>query len=232
MLLIFNAAGPDLQLRAARRYAERIAGMMAPLRARPPAGGRERLRIGYLSADLYNHATAHLLAGVIERHDRERFEIIGDFSPPVEDDPYRGRLEEAFDEIRPLRASSDQEAAQCIADDHVDIAVDLKGWTRGHRGAVLAPRPASLQLQWFGYPGTLGAPWIDYVIADEVIAPPGSERDFSEKVILLPRCYQPNDDRRPVGPAVDRRACGLPDTGFVFCSFNQIIKLSAEIFDL
>jgi protein O-GlcNAc transferase len=234
ILLLLAQATPSAQLIAGRKYAQRVARAMSALVPRLPAAasGERRLRIGYLSSDFFSHATAHLLAGVIEAHDRKRFKITAyDFSPPSDDD-YRARLERAFDAIVPLRSLSNQDAAQRIADDGVDILVDLKGWTKGHRGAILAPRPAPVQVQWLGYPGSLGAPWIDYVIADKVVAPQGCEVHFSEKIIRLPHCYQPSDGKRPVVAAVDRIACGLPEAAFVFCSFNQIIKLSAQVFEL
>jgi predicted O-linked N-acetylglucosamine transferase (SPINDLY family) len=234
ILLLLPQATASAQLIAGRKYAQRLARTMSPLVSRRPAAasGERRVRIGYLSSDFFNHATAHLIAGVIEAHDRGRFEIAAyDFSPPSDDD-YRRRLERAFDALVPLRSLSNQDAAQRIADDGLDILLDLKGWTKGHRGAILAARPAPLQVHWLGYPGSLGAPWIDYVIADKVVAPPGCEAQFSEQIIRLPHCYQPNDGRRAVGAAVDRRACGLPEAAFVFCSFNQIIKLSAQVFDI
>jgi protein O-GlcNAc transferase len=232
ILLLLAQATPAAQLVAACKYAQRVARVVSPLVPRPktPATGAGRIRIGYLSSDFYNHATAHLIAGVIEAHDRRRFEVVAyDFSPASDDD-YRRRLEGAFDALVPLGSLSDQDAAQRIADDGVDIVIDLKGWTRGHRGAILAARPAPVQVQWLGYPGTLGAPWIDYVIADKVVAPPGCEALFSEKIIRLPACYQPNDDKRPVAPVLDRSACGLPETALVLCSFNQIVKVSADVF--
>ena len=152
-------------------------------------------------------------------------------SPPASDD-YRSRLERAFDRLVPIGELSNQAASQRIADDEVDIIIDISGWTMGSRPAVLAPRPAALQVQWLGYPGTLGAPWIDYIVADDVLIPASDEPNFSEKIIRLPDTYQPNDDKRPVGQTLHRQDYGLPDDAVVFCSFNQIYKVTPEIFEI
>jgi len=234
LLLSLPQATPAEQLATAQKYARLVMTAASPS-VRPPAvrrDGRIRLRVGYFSGDFCDHATAHLIAGVIEAQDRERFEVVGyDFSPPAVDE-YRRRLEHAFDRIVEIRDWPQPEATRRIAEDEVDILVDLKGWTKGSLAAVLAPRPASLQVQWLGYPGTLGAPWIDYIIADTVLIPPGHEAHFSEKIIRLPDTYQPNDDKRPVGPTLDRQFYGLADDAFVFGSFNDMFKLTPEIFEL
>jgi predicted O-linked N-acetylglucosamine transferase (SPINDLY family) len=196
-----------------------------------PRRGR-RLRIGYLSSDFYHHATAHLLAGVIEAHDRNSLEIIAyDYSVQVQDE-YRQRLMQIFDRFVPLHDLSNMAAAQLIADDQVDIAVDLKGWTRGSRCAILASRPASIQMQWLGFPGTTGAPWIDYIVADPILIRAGEECDYSEKVIRLPHTYKPNDAARRIAAVPSRAEAGLPDSGIVFCSFNQAYKLTPELFSI
>ena len=232
-LSIPSASRHDLLL-AAKRNAATFVPDVAPLE-RPPTSNRpsgRKLRIGYLSNDFHNHATSHLLAGVIEAHDRDAFEIIAyDYSPQVEDD-YRRRLKECFDRMVPLRSLSNATAAQAIADDEIDIAVDLKGWTRGSRCAILASRPAPVQMQWLGFPGTMGAPWIDYIVADPVLLRPGEECDYSEKVIRLPHSYQPNDDARQIAAAPTRAEVGLPDSAIVFCSFNQAYKLTPDLFSI
>jgi predicted O-linked N-acetylglucosamine transferase (SPINDLY family) len=132
----------------------------------------------------------------------------------------------------PIGALSDRAAAERIAADGVDIVIDINGWTTGQRAAVLAQRPARLQVQWLGHPGTMGAPWIDYVIADRVIIPPGHEAHFSEKIVRLPHCYQPTDNKRAVGDPRSRAEHGLPDGAFVFCSFNLAHKFTPEVFDV
>lgn len=221
------------QLAAAQGSARKIAqSVPAKLPARPVRPARDRLRVSYFSRDLYNHACGILLAGVIEAHDRARFEVVAhDFAPPTAD-AHRRRLEAAFDRMIPIGPLSDRAAAERIAADDVDIVIDINGWTTGHRAAVLAQRPARLQVQWLGHPGTMGAPWIDYVIADRVIIPPGHEAHFSEKIVRLPHSYQPTDDKRVVGEPRNRADHGLPDGGFVFCSFNLAYKFTPEVFDV
>lgn len=221
------------QLDAARKYANRAEWQTgAPLGRPAPGPPRERLRIGYFSRDLGDHAIGHLAVRVFENHDRGRFEIIAyDYSPPTQD-AFRTRIAGAFDRVVPLHALSDRAAAQRIAADSCDVVVDITGWTHGTRSQVLRFRPAPLQVQWLGYPGTMGAPWCDYIFADPVLIGPGEERHYSEKVVRLPFTYQPNDDRRSIGAPGTRADHGLPDEAVVFCSFNQAYKITAEIFDI
>lgn len=232
-LLSLAGASASQQLAAARRSAQHVIDAVAPTTISTAFRARthERLRIGYFSGDLYSHPVPHLMVGVIEHHDRARFEVIGyDFSPPADDD-YRRRFESAFDRMVVVAAMSHQEAAECMARDEVDIVIDLAGWTKRARPAVLAARPAPVQVQWLGYPGTLGAPWIDYIVADGVIIRPQDEPHYAEKIIRLPRTYQANDDKRVVAPAQQRSAHGLPDDAIVFCSFNGAFKITPEVFD-
>jgi predicted O-linked N-acetylglucosamine transferase (SPINDLY family) len=220
------------QLSAAMCQAALNSHHAVPLERRHPAQGRERLRIAYLSNDFYNHATAHLIAGVIDAHDRSRFEVIAYDHSPRTDDGYRERLKHSFDRLVPVHELSNGDAARLIADDGVDIVVDLKGWTRGNRCSILASRPAPVQMQWLGYPGTMGAPWIDYIIADPILIRAGEECDYSEKIVRLPHTYQPNDAARKMAGAPTRAEVGLPDSGIVFCSFNQAYKLTPELFSI
>jgi protein O-GlcNAc transferase len=227
-LLMMADATAEEQLVCARRYAEQFRA--APIAIPAPSAPEGRVRIGYLSNDFCDHATTHLIVGVLECHDRDRFEIIGyDYTPPGED-AYRRRVQSAFDRLVPVGALSNRAAAERIAADRCDIVVDLKGWTAGTRSPILAARPAPVQVQWLGYPGTLGATWIDYIVADRVVIEAGEETHFSEKVIRLPGSYQCNDDRRQIAPPRTRRDCGLPDDAFVFCSFNQPYKIVPELF--
>jgi predicted O-linked N-acetylglucosamine transferase (SPINDLY family) len=189
------------------------------------------LRIGYLSGDLREHAVGAVMAGVFEAHDRERFEIVGyDYSPP-DTSELRRRIERAFERFVSVRALSYADAARRIADDACDVVVDIAGWTAGTRSPILAARPAPTQVQWLGFAGTMGAPWIDYIVADHVVAPAGEEAAFAEKIIRLPHSYSPTDDRLAVGTAPSRAALGLPEDGLVFCSFNQPRKVTLEVFD-
>jgi predicted O-linked N-acetylglucosamine transferase (SPINDLY family) len=232
-LLFLTGASASQQLAAARRSAQRIADALPPAASTNAArtGKSERIRIAYFSGDFYSHPVPHLMVGVIEQHDRDRFEVIGyDFSPPATDN-YRRRFEAAFDRLVPITGMSDCDAAELIARDEVDILIDLAGWTKRARPAVLAARPASVQLQWLGFPGTLGAPWIDYIVADRVLIRTQDEPHFSEKIIRLPHTYQANDDKRVAGKAQSRNAYGLPEEAIAFCSFNGAFKLTPEMFD-
>jgi protein O-GlcNAc transferase len=232
-LLFLTGASASQQLVAAQRSAQRIADALPGPASPNPArsGKRERIRIGYFSGDFYSHAVPHLMVGVIEQHDRARFDVIGyDFSPPADDD-YRKRFEAAFDFMVPISEMSDREATERIVRDEVDVLIDLAGWTKRARPAVLAARPAPVQMQWLGFPGTLGAPWIDYIVADRVLIRPQDEAYFSEKIIRLPHTYQANDDKRVAAKTQSRSAYGLPEDAIVFCSFNGAFKLTPDVFD-
>jgi protein O-GlcNAc transferase len=232
--LFITSAAPADQLALARIHSRAIAPRTAPGRRPTRPTAKTRLRIGYLSSEFHNHATAHLLIGVLEAHDRTRFEIVGyDYSPETSSsDPYRRRCLDAFDSHVQIREIPDDAAAKRLVEDGVDIAVDLKGWTIGARAGVLVSRPAPLQVQWLGYPGTMGAPWIDYIVADHVLIQPGEEGNYSEKVIRLPHSYQPNDPHRAIPARGNRSEHALPSDAFVFCSFNATNKITAEIFEL
>jgi predicted O-linked N-acetylglucosamine transferase (SPINDLY family) len=144
----------------------------------------------------------------------------------------RRRLEAAFDAFVDVSGLGDAEVARRIRDDGVEILVDLKGYTRHARTAILAMRPAPVQVEWLGFPGTTGAPFVDYAIVDPVVLPPSRADEFTEKLAFLPDCYQPNDRLRAIGAPPGRAACGLPGDGFVFCCFNPTYKIRPELFDV
>jgi predicted O-linked N-acetylglucosamine transferase (SPINDLY family) len=197
------------------------------------ANPQARIRLGYLSSDFFQHATASLIAELIERHDRAHFEVIAYCSSPNDASPMRARLMKAFDRFKLVRDLSHGEAALQIAADGIDILIDLKGYTREARTMILAQRPASIQVNYLGYPSTMGAPFIDYIIADPFIAPMEHQPFFDERIVHLPDCYQPNDRLRAIAsPAPARAACGLPERGFVFASFNNAYKITAQVFDV
>ncbi len=193
-----------------------------------------RIKVGYLSCDFYNHATAHLMAELFERHDRSRFSITAYSYGPDDNSPERKRLVKGFDNFVDLRDLSDHAAAQKIYDDGIDILIDLKGgFTEGARIGIAAYRPAPVQVNYLGYPGTMGASFIDYIIADRFIIPEDQEKFYSEKVVCLPDCYQPNDTHRKIADTLPtREACGLPERGFVFCCFNANYKITPQVFDV
>ena len=191
----------------------------------------DRIRLAYLSADFNDHAVARLIAGVFECHDRSRFETIGVSLRPDDRSPMRRRLEAAFDTFRDVRGLGDAEVAAWLRASEVDVAIDLNGFTSGCRPGILARRPAPVQAQFLGFPGTMGAPYIDYLIADEGVVPPDQRRHYQEKIVCLPRPYLPADARRATPGATPSRAkAGLPETGFVFCCFSGLFKITPTMF--
>ena len=191
-----------------------------------------RLRIGYLSADFHDHATMHLLRGVLAEHDRSGFAIYG-YSYGLTDDAVTAEARERCEYFHDISTESDASAAAQIAADGIDILVDLKGFTKDSRLEISAQRPAPVVVSWLGYPGSLGHPRLaDYVIGDPVVTPPEHAAHFSETLALMPHCYQPNDRLRVIGARPTRAQAGLPETGFVFCSFNQNFKFNPESFDI
>ena len=218
-----------------RLCAERHVAAMLP--AQPAALWRgeryrhERIRLAYLSADYHEHATAYLAAGLFERHDRARFEVIGVSWGPDDGGPMRRRLARAFDRFVDVRERGDEEVARLLRALEVDIAVDLKGHTTGARPAILAYRPAPVQASYLGYPGTMGASFIDYLIADRLVVPEAERRHYAEQVVYLPGCYQVNDSQREIAARAPSRAeAGLPEAGFVFCCFNNNYKILPQLF--
>ncbi len=200
---------PEQQLRCARQWADRrlkaIGGPGRCLLRRQPAAPKAKITVAYLSADFHSHATARLIAELIEKHDRGRFAIFGYSTGPDDRSPMRARLVKAFDRFADLKDASRRDAAQGIAADGVDILVDLKGYTTDARTEILAFRPAPIQVNYLGYPGTMGAEFIDYILVDDYIVPPHQQPFFTEKVVYLPGCYQANDSRREISPRTPSR---------------------------
>jgi protein O-GlcNAc transferase len=197
------------------------------------AAPKAKMIIGYLSADFCSHAVAYLIAELIEKHDRSRFAIHGYSYGPDDGSAMRGRLVRAFDRFVDVRNLSHLQAAERIAADEVQILVDLTGYTKNARTQILAPRPAPIQVNYLGYPGTMGASFIDYILVDDYIVPSDRQPYFTEKLVHLPGCYQVNDSQRAIASVTpSRAACGLPDAGFVFCSFNNNYKFTPEMFSV
>ena len=192
-----------------------------------------RIRLGYLSGDFHQHATAQLMAELFERHNRDRFEVFAYSYGPDDNSPMRARLSSAFDRFVDIRALSHREAARRIHADKVDILVDLKGYTHHARPAISAYRPAPVQVSYLGYPATMGADFIDYIIVDPFVVPASQQPFFSERLVHLPGSYQVNDRRREVASArTSRQDWGLPTEGLVLCSFNNSYKISPAFFDI
>lgn len=193
-----------------------------------PSG--DRLRVGYFSSDFQDHAVAHLVVEALELHDRERFEIYAYSYGPDDGSAVRARLQAGIEHFVDVAWEADDALFERMRGDSLDVLVDLKGYTAGDRLGVMARRPCPVQVTWLGYPGTTGADFIDYLIADEYIIPYGAEHHYSERVLRLPTCYQPNDRKRERVPPLARRAYGLPENAFVFCCFNQAVKIVPEVF--
>jgi predicted O-linked N-acetylglucosamine transferase (SPINDLY family) len=193
----------------------------------------QKIVLGYFSADLHTHATALLMAGLFEAHDRTKFELIAFSFGPDNDEPLTKRVRSAFDRFVDVRALSDRAVAAYARELNVDIAIDLKGFTQDSRPGIFAERAAPIQLNYLGFPGSMGAPYMDYIVADAYIIPENHEASYTEKVLRLPNCYQPNDNRRTISNVEQTRADhGLPDNAFVLCSFNNNYKITPIVFDV
>lgn len=221
---------PSVQKMAAEIWAnEEYPGKSGTI---PAYAEHEKIRLGYFSADYHNHATAHLMAELFERHDRDRFELTAFSFGPESEDEMRQRLVRAFDRFIDVRAMGDEDAARLSREFEIDIAVDLKGYTQDSRAGIFAHRAAPIQASYLGYPGTMGAEFIDYLIADSTLIPEKHRCHYSEKIVHLPGSYQVNDTKRPISEkTLDRIEMGLPRDGFVFCCFNNNYKITPETFD-
>lgn len=223
-----------VHLKTAEAFSKAIPGQA---HARPPAVPRSAeahrpLKIAYLSADFHQHATLVLMAELFELHDSSNFEVHAvSFGPDEKSSTLRKRLQDAVAEFYDVRTLSDGQVAQLLRAQQIDIAIDLKGHTTDARPGILASRPVPVQAQWLGYPGTMGAAFIDYVIADPWVIPEDQQPFFSEKVAYLPDCYQVNDRKREIADPIPSRAdCGLPEEAFVFACFNRSYKITPETF--
>lgn len=231
--LFSTPASASDQLTCARNWIGPISPPREAVFAHEPDVAGERIRLGYLSGDFHQHSTAHLMAELFERHDRGRFEVLAYSYGPDDHSPMRTRLASAFDRFVDIQALSHREAANLIHADKVDILVDLKGYTHLARPAISAHRPAPVQVSYLGFPATMGADFIDYIVVDRHVVPFGQQPFFSEKLVHLPGCYQVNDRKREVADdGTSRGDHGLPEKGLVFCSFNNSYKISPAIFDI
>ena len=222
---------PALHMVAAQRFAlERVAKPpLVPLYLRQGARSG-RIKIGYLSGDLHMHAVGLLTAELYETHDRSRFEVHAFCWSREDGSPLRARLRAGFDKVWPIGALSDEAAAQLIAEQGMDILVDLQGLTAGARPAILCHRPAPVQVSYLGFPGSCGIPGVDWVVADRYVMPPELLPFSSERPIYVPDCYQVSDRKREVGPRPTRAQYGLPEDAFVYCAFNNNFKFTEDVF--
>jgi predicted O-linked N-acetylglucosamine transferase (SPINDLY family) len=229
--LLGLSGSPELQKMCAEIWMREECRSKVALPEKPPRANHDKIRLGYFSADYRNHAVSILTAELFEIHDRSRFEVIAFSSGPDTQDAMRTRMQGAFDRFYDVRSRSDRDIALLARDVELDIAVDLGGFTTGSRWRVLAMRAAPLQVSYLGYLGTMAANYMDYLIADDIIVPADCQKHYSEKLVYLPS-YQVNDSKRCIS---DRRflrdELGLPDSGFVFCCFNDNYKITPSAFD-
>jgi predicted O-linked N-acetylglucosamine transferase (SPINDLY family) len=192
-----------------------------------------KIRVAYLSADFRDHPGAYLMAGLFEAHDRSRFETTAISWGPAAPSAIRSRLIGAFDRFLDVSSASDRAVAEKLRELEIDIAINRMGYTRSARTAIVEMRPAPVQVSFLGFPGTTAAEFIDYMIADRIVIPKNEEQHYREKIIALPDTYQCNDAKRRVAERTPKRAeAGLPENGFVFCSFNNSYKITPAVFDV
>ncbi|HEY1736985.1 MAG TPA: tetratricopeptide repeat protein [Methylovirgula sp.] len=231
LLLMGFDSTPKQQLDCARLAMKKFNESTVRVGPHPEPKKKDKLRIGYLSADYRDHPVGRLLPDLFSRHDRNEIELIGYALGTDDPGALRARIRAACDSFVDLHALSNADAAQKIYADGVDILVDLTGPTVGSRMDILAPRPAPIQVSFLGWPGSMGADFIDYVIADPFVVPEAQQKFYREKIVHLPDCYQPSDPQRPVSAGSSRADCGLPDDAFIFCSFNNPNKITPDLFD-
>jgi protein O-GlcNAc transferase len=231
----FNLLGlplePAIHLQCAQNFVrQRLPAepKMFPSRARTPS---DKIKLAYVSGDFRRHPVAYLIAELFERHDRARFEVVG-LSYGMDDrSEERARLVAACDQFHDIQARDEREAAALINELWADIAIDLGGHTENSRPGIFRERPAPVQVSYLGYTGTMGADFIDYVVADKIALPFDLAPFFTEKIVHLPDCFLVNDTKKAISPSTPTRAeAGLPDRGFVFCCFNNSFKISAAVF--
>jgi predicted O-linked N-acetylglucosamine transferase (SPINDLY family) len=187
----------------------------------------DRIRIGYFSGEFYPHPVAYLIAGVLESHDRSRFEVIAFSYGAHSQDEFGKRLERGVDRFVDVREKSDRDVALLAREMEIDIAVDLAGHTGRSRTGIFAWRAAPLQVNYLGYAGTMAADYMDYLVADGTVIPEGQESYYSEKIVRLPNSFLPYDFRRGIsGTTNSRSKLGLPARGFVYCCFNNSYKIT------
>ena len=231
--LLSISESPELLARCARTYVEDQFPARERGSWRGPRYRHDRIRVAYLSADFHNHATAMLMAGLFETHDRRKFETVAISFGADDSSAMRSRLQYAFDRFIDARQLGDAQVVELLQSLEIDIAIDLKGYTGESRPGILARRAAPLQVSYLGYPGTMALDSIDYILADPSVLPPEQQAHYMERVAYLPGSYQVNDNRRVIAEQTLTRAqVGLPSSGFVFCCFNNHYKITPVMFDV
>jgi len=222
---------PELQRRASEIYVQQYDIEYAPEEISKKERNK-KIRIGYYSADFHAHAMGYLLANLYEFHNKSKFELIAFSFGPDRDDETRKRIAAAFDKFIDVRLKNDEEIAALSREMGIDVAVDLNGFTQNMRLGIFAFRCAPIQVNYLGYPGTMAAPYMDYIIADKIVIPEENKKYYSEKIAYLPNSYQPNDSKRQIlDKNFTRQELGLPEDGFVFCCFNNNFKILPQTFE-
>ena len=233
VFLTFNDS-PNLQKVTSKLWSNReIFSLKKKLKPITQKLSNKKIRIGYYSADFYDHATSQLMANLFELHDKSKFEIFGfNFGLEKNDEMYK-RISKAFDKFFSLNNKTDTEITKLSREHKIDIAVDLKGYTQRNRFKIFIERCAPIQVSYLGYPGTTGAECIDYLIADKTLIPKNSQKHYSEKIIYLPNSYQVNDPKKKISEKIfSKEEFGLPKDSFIFCSFNACFKILPKTFDV
>ena len=224
---------PDLVRQSAVTYIKDKCWDRSQSYTYPQPHTNPRIRVGYFSSDFRNHAVSQLAIGLFESHNRDKFEVLGLNISPLPPDEMTERVERAFGGLVPLGSLTVQQIVQKVRALNLDIAIDLNGHTKGSNMDVFAHRIAPIQVNYLGYPGTSGAPYMDYILGDPVVIPPEHFDFYTEKVAHLPHCYLPNDSTKRIAEKMPSRAeVGLPDDAFVFCCFNNSYKLNEETFEV
>jgi protein O-GlcNAc transferase len=230
-VLALSSSAADQRKASEAFVANVVAASPYPERARRATS--ERIRIGYLSPDFRDHPVSFLAVGMLEQHDKTAFDIFAMSLSSDRASAMRGRIMRAVTEFIDVESRSDAEIAGLMRHMDIDIAVDLAGLTQGARPNILAQRAAPIQVSHLGFPGTMGAPFIDYIVADPIVIPPAAREHYSERVVHLPDCFQANDSKRAISEQTPARAdVGLPDSAFVFCVFHSSYKLNPQMFDV
>jgi len=231
--LLATPASPATLLACARTYARDRYPVREGVVSFKSCPSRQKLRVGYFSSDFRNHATAQLAARLFECHDRERFEWFGFAFGPSTGDSMTGRVAAAFDRFVDVSDRSDAEIASMARAAGVDIAVDLNGFTEGARPSIFAHRAAPVQVNYLGFPASMGCDFMDYIISDATLIRPDEYGHYAEKVVVLPGSYQANDDSKAIGDTASTRECmGLPPLGMVFACFNNNYKITPDVFEV
>ena len=214
-----------------KKWAKKVSasGILGPVKK---YSGHNKIKLAYYSCDFFNHATAMLIEGMLKAHDREKFELHAFSLDVSRQDEYTDRLRLLFDHYHEVYQYSDRAVANLSRELEIDIAIDLKGYTEGSRPTIFAERAAPVQINFLGYPGTMGAGFMDYIVADHTLITPDNREFFTEEVIYMPDCYQPNNNSRPKPDLTQPRPSDLPADKFVFCSFNNAYKITPSQFKL